>query len=145
MKYLLIVTLAFLGACQPPQETVASQSLEVGYDRWGISDACLVDAEICPALGWDEDVDLAFQASCREAGYEVVNCSCGPALCNGEMKTGPDMNGIDRTCAVSPDPSFSCTADFQPGDQYALDCEASGGTPIACGCHDYICFGAPQP
>jgi hypothetical protein len=144
MKTILFLALGFvLTACQPAKETDTEEAV-AGFDRWGFSSACFVDASICPAIGWDLEEDQAFQASCREAGLQIIDCSCGPDLCSGKLKTGPDMNGVERTCAETPNPTFSCTNDFQAGDQYALDCQASGGTPIACGCHDYICFGAPQ-
>lgn len=108
-----------------------------GVDRHGNNRVCFNDPDrICTA-----EYNIAeeeFAQSCKDAGNKVNSCGCHEYVCEQKTFEGFDINGEVRSCAEM-SASMACTEEFTDGDQYARDCADEGGSPIQCGCHDYIC------
>jgi hypothetical protein len=108
-----------------------------GVDRHGNNRVCFNDPDrICPAIAHIDEED--FARSCKDAGNRVHSCGCNEYVCEQKTFEGIDIEGNIRSCTEI-SAAVACTMEFTDGDQYAIDCENDGGTPVQCGCHDYIC------
>ena len=87
--------------------------------------------------------DEIYANECEANGDLAITCDCHDYICVDENLSlpfyGKDINGNVRSCEAMAKDTM-CTMVFTEGDQFALDCEESGGTALQCGCHDYICL-----
>lgn len=133
----LMALVLFTTSCE---EQITDKYLDYkvqGVDRHGNNRVCFNDPDkVCAEVA---DIDEEeYAKSCKEAGNKVHSCGCYEYVCETKTFEGYDIDGKVRSCAEM-SLSIACTAEFTKGDQYARDCEEEGGTPIQCGCHDYIC------
>lgn len=136
-KYLLLIILSvFVISCE--EQVVDNFDTQVqGIDRFGKAQVCLNNpAQLCPAIYDYKEEE--FAKSCSNGGGKVHRCGCEQYICESSSNTGIDINGEVKTCESMPK-NIACTMEFTEGDQYRSDCKESGGKPIQCGCHEYLC------
>jgi hypothetical protein len=127
----------FLSGCQDQQVENGFKPHVQGIDRDGKAQICLNNPnEVCQEIISIEDA--AFAQSCVEEGGKVHRCGCNEYLCEQNKNVGLDINGEKTSCDPMP-ADVACTMEFTDGDQYRSECKESGGKPIQCGCHEYLC------
>jgi hypothetical protein len=132
-----IIISIFISACQEQQVGDGFQTQVQGIDRDGKAQICLNNpTETCPQIISLENVD--FIQTCTSEGGKVHQCGCEEYLCEPNKNIGLDINGVKKSCKPIPEDTI-CTMEFTEGDQYRSDCKESGGKPIQCGCHEYLC------
>ena len=128
----------FTLSCNEQMITDKYQQYKVeGKDRFGNSRICFNDPDMAFVSQLDPEEE-EFAKDCFDAGNIVHKCGQNQYVCEQKTYTGIDINGETRSCTEMSQ-ATACTLEFTEGDQYALDCEKNNGTPLACGCHDFIC------